>query len=270
MRFHLLMIVLSQSLLVQSLRPLASSLRTSSHLSSMASPENVGQGDIGQSTTTSTPLPKDLSWRQLLQISSDTSRSIKGSNYVQLATVDPTTQTPRNRCCVFRGFQTLPDQHPLAHTYYDNQPCLMRMTTDDRSGKVSQAQTVAEMVWWFPHSNEQYRLRGPLLFVGGQGSYPYDDDEFLQQARLDQWEAQTDAARESFLRRDMPGSPWTPRDYEIPAGGRDAEGNIVPPPDAFLLMYLQPQYVDYLRLTDLYRQVDEFKDNKWSREVVNY
>lgn len=243
----------------------------------------IGQGDIGQRSeanrgeSDTTILPMNKSWRALLQLSSDASRPIRGSNYCQLATVDLRTNTPRCRCVVFRGFQDFPQSHPLQYSHENDLPCIMRMTTDDRSEKVRQAMDhpsrTAELVWWFPHSNEQYRIRGELIFVGGVGKYEYDQDEYLALERRKQWEIMTDSSRESFFRQEMPGSAKILTEkptYTIPPGGRDPDGNILPPPESFLLMLLKPDHVDYLRLTDLYRQIDEFSNNEWKSTVVNY
>jgi hypothetical protein len=233
----------------------------------------VGQGDIGAGIVgPSEDLAQGRSWRELIQFSSDGSRHIRGSNYVQLATVEPRTNTPRCRLCVFRGFQDLPKDHPLSH-FVGDMSCIMIMTTDDRSEKVRQVlehpSRAAEMVWWFAHSNEQYRIRGELIFVGGNGKYEYDNDEHLASARKEQWEKLTDASRESFFRQEIPGDPVSSGVYEMPVGGRDKDGNILAPPDTFLLMLMKPEHVDYLRSTDFYRQVDEFSGSEWSSTCVN-
>lgn len=48
-------------------------------------------------------LPPGLGWRARLDASIARTRQDRGSNYVQLATVDPAGH-PRNRTVVFRGF----------------------------------------------------------------------------------------------------------------------------------------------------------------------
>jgi hypothetical protein len=70
--------------------------------------------------------------------------------------------------------------------YYGD--CVMKMITDLQFGKVREALTssgydakmedekkekkndVAELVWWFLKSSEQYRVRGHLRFVGVRGN----------------------------------------------------------------------------------------------------
>jgi hypothetical protein len=96
-----------------------------------------------------------------------------------------------------------------------------------------------------------------LLLVGDG-----NEDRGLQIARKEMWGNLSDPARESFL-DDEP---------ELPVGGRDQDGKVVPVPANFLLMLLNPTYVDYLRLTGAqYRQIDQRSDtlpSTWSSERV--
>ncbi len=257
---------------------LRSSLASSSHLiRNMSSNNNeafgVGQIDIGQhddDNENSWDHESRISWRELLEISNNRSRKIRGSNYVQIATVDPETKTPRCRCVVFRGFQDMPTDHPFA-SFAGPSSCILRMCTDNRSQKVQQAvqEPTAEVVWWFPKTSEQYRIRGELLFVGGEGKFQYDDDEHLKMARKQLWGNMSDTARESFLEDSVPGQAFSPAQQAVPVGGRDEDGKVVPPPNHFLLMLLRPSHVDYLRLTNQYRQVDVYDNGNWSSERVN-
>ena len=238
----------------------------------------VGQADIGAETKTKSANNNDdanmdenpKSWRDLIQISSNRSRKIRGSNYVQIATMDEENHRPRCRTVVFRGFQDLPDDHPLANKC-SGMSTIMKMITDCRSQKVGQVtshpENAAELVWWFPKTSEQYRVSGNLLFVGA-GQFPHDSDEALKIARKQQWGNLSDSARESFLDTEVPGIPFTGGPSEVPAGGRDEEGKVVPPPDNFLLMLLFPKDIDYLRLTNMYRQADTF-NGSWSFERLN-
>lgn len=220
---------------------------------------NVGLSDIGSgsgdntTTTTTTTVPSSSSWRELINVSMAKSRKVRGGNYVQISTVDPATLEPRCRTVVFRGFLKS----------NDGNDDVMKMITDQRSRKYGEVTTsnsnnnnnnknTVELVWWFGKSSEQYRVRGKLIFVGSAD----DDCEALVRARREQWGNLSDQAREQFYWRD----PET--DYElqrvVPPGGRDEQGKVLqPPPDNFLLMLLYPRRVDYLRLTDNYRQIDE-------------
>jgi pyridoxamine 5'-phosphate oxidase len=297
---------------------------------------SVSQADIGLLTTSNTLSTtvveendentnsgkKDVmqqSWRSRLEVSSTQSRSIRGSNYVQLATVDRNTQEPRCRTVVFRGFlsrSTRSDNgdslafvhhhHPNEKIHVDGMSCIMKMITDQNSEKVKEiysnaapamddpddnndndtvrhsSSNNAELVWWFPHSSEQYRIRGTIVLIGG-GDYPFDQQIDMIQARTSQWNTISDSARESFYYNKITNGPGTtynhnPAENEhdgmvIPSGGRDVvTGQILqPPPSNFLLMLLIPCYCDYLRLANpMYRQIDHYDalTKKWySRRV---
>ena len=218
-----------------------------------------------------------MSWRSLIDISIAKSRKIRGSNYVQLATVDSEGE-PRCRTVVFRGFQSLDQDHPLSmSSSLDGKSCLLKMCTDLRSQKVQETkqQSTAEIVWWFPKSSEQYRIRGTLLLVGNANNNENsDDDKTLLIARKELWGNISDPARESFLGTAVPGAPYAPdtTTSSIPTGGRDPEtGKPVPPPANFLLMLLKPTSCDYLRLVgDQYRQIDTLNgEQQWSYQRVN-
>lgn len=193
------------------------------------------------------------------------SRKTRGSNYVQISTVNKDGE-PRCRTVVFRGFlnnANLSEDHPMSPQnggHFDGKPCVMKMCTDLRSQKVGEIahQPISEMVWWFPKTSEQYRVRGSLMLVGVE-----NDDRALQIARKEMWGNISDPARESFLDDQA----------VLPVGGRDEDGKIVPVPANFLLMLLNPTYVDFLRLTGAqYRQIDErLKDTQeptWSSKSV--
>ena len=146
----------------------------------------------------------------------------------------------------------------------------MKMITDLRSSKVGEASghtspataNTCELVWWFAKSSEQYRVRGKLQFVGGDES-----DDFLVRMRKEQWGNLSDMAREQFYWRD-PSIEYEPQ-VKVPEGGRGEDGKVLPPPDNFLLMLLNPTRVDYLRLTDNFRQFDELEGEKWMEKRVN-
>lgn len=173
---------------------------------------------------------------------------------------------PRCRTVVFRGFLGTDDDNTT-----------MKMITDRRSSKVSEASNMngagssddeeegsnAEIVWWFSKSSEQYRIRGKLYFVGHD--HPNRD---LLTARKAQWGNLSDSAREQFYWKE-PRIPYqTDAEGDVPPGGR-SEGKVLPPPDDFLLMLLTPKMVDYLRLGDNYRQLDEMAKGQWTMARVN-
>ena len=210
------------------------------------------------------------SWRSLLEISIAKTRKIRGSNYVQLSTVEE--GEPRCRTVVFRGFQSFPSDHELWNEC-DSLTTTLKMCTDLRSRKVlqkNQEQPLAELVWWFPKTNEQYRIRGRLILVGQGGGTT--EDRTLMISRKELWGNLSDPARESFLGSLVPGKVYDGEETAvIPQGGRSVEdGKPVPPPDNFLLMLLDPTHVDYLLLgRDQYRQADARVEGKWSFERLN-
>jgi pyridoxamine 5'-phosphate oxidase len=241
-------------------------------------------------------LPEGSSWRRLLERSSSLARPIRGSNYVQLATVDGDGR-PKCRTVVFRGF--LSHHQDLLRSVWnessmvcDGLPCILKMTTDARSRKVDQVtnqQSAAELVWWFPNSNEQFRIAGEVAFVGGgqsgglmraasgtdyQASRTLNTNPVLQQERERMWKSLSDAARESFVTDAVPGHAYIPpsgaTSPDTAVGVLDsAQSGIDDPPDSFLLMLLVPRSVDYLRLTNMYRQVDTIDDGVWTNVRVN-
>ena len=227
-----------------------------------SSSSSPGLTDLGSSKSVPEEIERDVvCWRDRIDASIVQSRKIRGGNFVQIATVDPATQAPRCRTVVFRGFL------PLGGSNKD----AMKMITDSRSSKVSEVSVtnggngMAEMVWWFSKSNEQYRIRGTLEFVGQD----HCSQEMIQ-ARKQQWGSMSDSAREQFYWKD-PGVPYEPQNV-VPVGGRDeSSGKVLPPPDNFLLMLLRPFRVDYLRLGDNFRQIDELIDgsDQWTLNRVN-
>jgi pyridoxamine 5'-phosphate oxidase len=212
-------------------------------------------------------------WKARIQRSSAISRKVRGGNYVQIATVDADGK-PRCRTVVFRGFF----EPPEVMCGYGG-AAAMRMITDARSEKVGQglAQPACEMVWWFSKSSEQYRITGDLQFIGPEqvnNEAPTNHvaemlERKLQIARKSQWGNLSDTAREQFYWR-QPGANRSEAAAGCPPpGGRDAHGNILPPPDTFLLMLLWPKSVRYLRLTDNFAQVDEVVGATWIPRRVN-
>ena len=164
---------------------------------------------------------------------------------------------------------------------------------------------MAEMVWWFPQTMEQYRVRGHLIFVGepttsddndesttttttttsGNG-YSYENDPLLIQERCDMWESLRDVARETFFDPRISSMAYDDNETNTDKsvlnpypGGRDPATNkvIQPPSPNFVLMLLNPTSVDYLQLAipkdniEQYRQLDvrDEKGGEWSYQRVN-
>ncbi|KAJ1459653.1 pyridoxamine 5'-phosphate oxidase-domain-containing protein [Pelagophyceae sp. CCMP2097] len=213
-------------------------------------------------------VPGVVPWAKRIEGSIAKSRKVRGGNYVQIATVDA-NGAPKCRTVVFRGFA--PDGR-------------MKMITDKRSHKVQESAAV-ELCWWFSKSSEQYRIAGSLEYVGADHG-----DAAALSLRKQQWGNLSENAREQFFWVNPPRAPYAGAPYDgsgeapdddgpppappraseaPPAGGRDADGVLLDAPDAFLLVLLQPQSCDYLRLTDNFRQMDTRADDVWAAERVN-
>ena len=151
--------------------------------------QQKGLSDIGQNpnntkrnSNNSDDNNYQLNWKERIDISIAKSRKIRGSNFVQISTINYETMEPRCRTVVFRGFlKDVPcsavdsvlssvvkkdDDDATAinassevgnkgnDLYTD---CVMKMITDSRSNKVKElgayhneweSGNTAEMVWW--------------------------------------------------------------------------------------------------------------------------
>lgn len=270
----------------------------------MQNDEHQGLADIGnesnkQKANNNNDSNGMKTWKEHIDISIAKSRKIRGSNYVQISTIDYETMEPRCRTVVFRGFmKDLPfgavkevlrgdddgdstlSSSSMVETAGKYTDCVMKMITDNRSNKVKEVQeslemmdkkkngNTVEMVWWFPKSSEQYRIRGKLQFIGNDGPLNNgagisDYNDYFIGERKQQWGNLSDMAREQFY-WDKPGIPYcTSKGHEqgVPPGGRDDDGKVLPVPNTFLLMLLYPTKIDYLKLGENYRQIDEWKWN---------
>lgn len=149
-------------------RKMSTFLRDSEQADS-AGLSDIGQSansDIANSDVNESELPN---WKERIDISIAKSRKIRGSNYVQISTINYETMEPRCRTVVFRGFlkdvpfsavnEVLggPAQGDTGGKYCD---CVMKMITDMRSNKVQELDmyhelkggpnrsNTVEMVWW--------------------------------------------------------------------------------------------------------------------------
>ena len=137
-----------------------------------------GLSDIGQSKNNNNKHNESnnnsLNWKERIDISIAKSRKIRGSNFVQISTINYETMEPRCRTVVFRGFlKNVPSdavQDVLLGNSSSNAAgdgdekgdytdCVMKMITDNRSNKVQEVGmfhndelkgngNTAEMVWW--------------------------------------------------------------------------------------------------------------------------
>jgi len=202
--------------------------------------------DTTRALRMSTSIEGAVPWRDRIEASIAKSREVRGGNYVQLATVDA-ANAPKVRTVVFRGFA--PDGR-------------LKIITDRRSAKFGESRRV-EVCWWFGKSSEQYRVTGDMTYVGSDGS---EEDLTL---RKQQWGNLSDKAREQFFWAHPPAGSFDEAPEAVPEGGRGADGSVLPTPDVFLLGLLAPDAVDYLRLTDNFRQVDRSVDGAWTCGRVN-
>ena len=85
------------------------------------------------------------------------------------------------------------------------------------------------------------------------------------------WGNLSDNAREQFFWAHPPRGAFDAEPEDVPKGGRaDDTGNVLPVPDVFLLGLLEPASVDYLRLTDNFRQMDTTAaEGAWAAARVN-
>ena len=143
------------------------------------------------------------------------------SRYAQLATLRPDGR-PANRTVVVRGLLD-PGGLPL-------------ITTDARSAKATDlaARSRAELCWLFGETREQFRLLGRVSLVGP------DDQGKLGEERRRVWSELPEPSRRSFA-WPAPGAPLAePAEFEVTTPEF--------PPRAFVLMVLDPEWVEHLDL----------------------
>ena len=137
---------------------IGSTFDSSSHFSGLTRSNDRSSNDIIRRMSSEVRAdqdfgPTDQTWRSLLEVSMAKSRKIRGSNYVQISTVNKDGE-PRCRTVVFRGFvnsKNLTEDHSMSPQnggHYDGKPCVMKMCTDLRSQKVGEIahQPISEMV----------------------------------------------------------------------------------------------------------------------------
>ncbi|NJN29886.1 MAG: pyridoxamine 5'-phosphate oxidase [Synechococcales cyanobacterium RM1_1_8] len=178
-------------------------------------------------------------WRSPLARALHRNRALAYARYGQLATVRP-NGCPANRTVVFRGFL---DQAGLENG--------LKFVCDRRSHKVPelQANPWAEFCWYFPKTREQFRLGGAIAVVtaagaeapGGNPEAPSSHNG-LATARDQTWQALSAGAKASFY---WP-QPGAPRAEAAAFTGLQVDESA--PPEAFVLLVLQPQTVDHLEL----------------------
>ncbi|CAM0870887.1 unnamed protein product [Alopecurus aequalis] len=164
-------------------------------------------------------------WRALLQRALDANAHLKYSTFFQLATVGGGGR-PANRTVVFRGFQEHCDK--------------IQINTDARSSKISEIKEwpLGEICWYFTDSWEQFRISGIIDVIDGSSSDPAK----LQQ-REKAWFASSVKSRSQYL-GPCPGVPVANDDHIKDVHLDPSAG----PVDAYCLLTLDPEKVDYVNL----------------------
>ncbi|KAK7349412.1 hypothetical protein VNO77_06759 [Canavalia gladiata] len=192
-----------------------------------------------------------IAWKQLLLNALESNSHIKHSSFMQLATVG-TNGTPSNRTVVFRGFQDNTDN--------------IQINTDTRTRKIEELKlcSSAEICWYFTDSWEQFRINGNVDIIDWSNSDPLK----LQQ-RENSWFACSLRSRSQYLWPN-PGVPCL-NEHAQPEISLDHSTG---PVDAFCLLILEPNQVDYLNLKSNQRltfksSVSAAAKKSWIVERVN-
>ncbi|KAK4268901.1 hypothetical protein QN277_022128 [Acacia crassicarpa] len=190
-------------------------------------------------------------WKQLLINALESNAHLKHSSFFQLSTIG-TNGRPSNRTVVFRGFQDNTDK--------------IQINTDGRSRKIEELKRCSsgEICWYFTDSWEQFRINGQIDIIDGSNPSPLK----LQQ-REKSWFASSLRSRLQYLGP----NPGLPRlsDETQPAISLDPSAG---PVDAFCLLILDPDQVDYLNLKSNLRltyisSVSATAEKSWNVENVN-
>lgn len=182
-------------------------------------------------------------WINKIKTSIAASKATRGWNYIQVASCGR-ENLPTNRTVVFRGWQ---------HDYR-----ALKFTTDKRSQKFEHfvENPLAEVVWWFPQTGEQYRLRGKIQLITSD-----EKDLEVKKYRAQTWREHGNKQREAFF---MPGPhlkvgpEYQPDRTAIPKGGKDETGSIVEPPATFVLVFLWIEHVKYLKIPENFAQQSDY------------
>ncbi|XP_057496022.1 pyridoxine/pyridoxamine 5'-phosphate oxidase 2 isoform X1 [Actinidia eriantha] len=164
-------------------------------------------------------------WKQLLLNALESNSTLKHSSFFQLATIGSNGK-PSNRTVVFRGFQENSDK--------------IQINTDYRTRKIDDLKhcPFAEICWYFTDSWEQFRINGRIDVI-----YESCPDPRKLQQREKSWFASSLKSRLQYLGP----NPGLPLLGELPS----QESSLDPsagPVEAFCLLVLDPDQVDYLNL----------------------
>jgi len=184
-------------------------------------------------------------WRSLLETALIANRDDPTSRYFQLATIG-LDHRPANRTVVFRGFRAETDD--------------ILITADVRSRKIREVlhASRAEACWYMGHTREQFRLGGSTKVI--------DRTSSQTQLRVNLWQSLSDAVRVQFT-WPTPGADWV----DEPEYPRGAPPSRSVPPDAFGVLILEVERVDYLSLASdpPLRQIHKTGLEGWSTRRIN-
>uniref|UniRef100_A0ACD5WF09 Uncharacterized protein n=1 Tax=Avena sativa TaxID=4498 RepID=A0ACD5WF09_AVESA len=190
-------------------------------------------------------------WRTLLQRALDANAHLKHSTFFQLATVGGGGR-PANRTVVFRGFQEHCDK--------------IQINTDARSNKIGEIKEwpLGEICWYFTDSWEQFRISGIIDVIDGSNS----DLTKLQQLEK-AWFASSVKSRSQYL-GPCPGVPVANDDHIKDVHLDPSAG----PADAYCLLTLDPEKVDYVNLKSnqrlmFTRRQEGEESSDWMAEKVS-
>ncbi|KAG7019079.1 Pyridoxine/pyridoxamine 5'-phosphate oxidase 2, partial [Cucurbita argyrosperma subsp. argyrosperma] len=190
-------------------------------------------------------------WKSLLLSALESNAQIKHSTFLHLATIGANGR-PSNRTVVFRGFEEGTDR---IHIY-----------TDSRSRKIEELKTCpfAEISWYFTESWEQFRISGRIEVVDASC---LDATKFKKRAEA--WSSISPKSRMQYLGP----SPNLPYIAEQPAK-EPVLDSCSGPVDAFCLLVLDPDQVDYLNLKSAERKLFKAipcvgRETLWESERIN-
>lgn len=190
-------------------------------------------------------------WKHLLLKALESNANAKHSSFFHLATIGSNGR-PSNRTVVFRGF--LGDSEKI------------QINTDFRSRKIEELKhcPFAEICWYFTVSWEQFRINGKIDVIDGSNSDPLK----LQQ-REKAWFASSPKSRLQYL-GPSPGIPCLDDKHPAEFSLDSSAG----PVDAFCLLVLDPDQVDYLNLKSNERIAYISRQNLngekyWTSEEIN-
>lgn len=190
-------------------------------------------------------------WKQLLLNAMQCNSHLKHSSYFQLATIGINGR-PANRTVVFRGFQDDSDK--------------IQINTDSRTHKIEDLKQCpfGEICWYFTDSWEQFRINGAVDVIDASNSDPVK----LQQ-REKAWFASSPRSRLQYV-GPYPGLP----SISEQSSGESSLDNSTGPVDAFCLLVLNPEQVDYLNLKENKRvnftaRQSNDSEKLWNSERIN-